>query len=816
MQPVRAFIGADGANLWGALRGNEVYMNIRLDDETLATMKFGVGQPVTRNEDTRLIQGQGQYTDDVNLKGQVYGAMVRSTVAHGIIRNIDTSAAAAMPGVLAVYTGADLDRAGYAPMSPRIAFKSTDGTPMHCQTRPIMASDKVRYVGDPLVCVIAETLAQARDGAEAVIVEIEALPAVVEASDAVKPGAPLVFDEAPGNIGLTYSFGDAEKVAEAFARAHHVARANLIDNRIVVNAMEPKAVVAAWDARTESFTLYGPTQGVLSSRATAADLMKVPPEKMRFISVNVGGSFGMKGSVFPEYVCALHGARELGKPVKIVDQRSESFVADHHGRDQEFVGELALDKDGNFLALRLTGFGNLGAYVTQMGPLFSTFNIVKHAISLYRTPLIEVSTKCVFTHTTPITAYRGAGRPEGNYYIERLIDIAAREMGIDPIRLRRKNHIRKSQIPYKAPTGSVYDSGDFPAMLDRALDLADWKGFTARKRDSARRGKLRGRGVGQFLEVTAPIANELGSIRFDADGGVTIRTGTHDHGQGHWTTFAQVLHSQLGVPFEKVKLMQTDSCELIGGAGTGGSKSIMNSGTAIVEAGAKVIEKGRAIASHLLEAGVEDIAFEAGRFSIAGTDRSISIMEIAQKLHDGVNLPKDAPQSLDVEHFTGQMPPTYPNGCHVCEVEVDPDTGVTEVVKYTMVGDFGTVINPVIVEGQVQGGVVQGIGQCLLESTVFDADGQLVTGSFMDYAMPRASDAPSFSNAFQNTPATTNPLGVKGCGEAGCSGALPAVMNALMDALSDYGITHINMPATPLRVWQAIRQAKQEAGKSAA
>ncbi len=572
--------------------------------------------------------------------------------------------------------------------------------------------------------------------------------------------------------------------------------------------MEPRSCVADYDKKKERFTLYGPTQGVVSSRANAAELMKVPVDKMRFVSVNVGGSFGMKGSIFPEYVCALHAARELGRPVKITDQRSESFVSDHHGRDQEFIGELALDKDGTFLALRFTGFGNLGAYVTAMGPLFSTFNIVKHAISLYRTPLISMSTKCVFTHTVPITAYRGAGRPEGNYYMERLVDVAADEMGIDPVKLRRKNHIKKSQIPYKAPTGSTYDFGDFPAMLDKALELADWKGFAARKRDSAKRGKLRGRGIGQFLEVTAPVTKELGSIKFDKDGGVTIRTGTHDHGQGHWTTFAQVLNSQLGVPFDKIRLMQTDSDELIGGAGTGGSKSIMNSGSAIVEASAKVIEKGKAIASHILEAGVGDIEFSAGNFSIAGTDRSISIMDIAQKLRDGVGLPKDAPKSLDVDHFTDPLPATYPNGCHVCEVEVDPETGVTEVVKYSMVGDFGTVINPVIVEGQVQGGVVQGIGQCLLESTVFTSDGQLVTGSFMDYAMPRADDMPSFDNAFLNTPATTNPLGVKGCGEAGCSGALPSVMNALIDALRDYGVKHINMPATPKRVWQLIHDAK--------
>lgn len=785
-------------------------MNVRLNDDSLATMKFGVGQPVRRNEDVRLIQGQGQYTDDINMKGQAYAAMVKSSVAHGIIKKIDTSAAAAMPGVLAVYTGADFEKAGYGPMQPRVPFKSTDGTPMKHQQRAAMCTDKVRYVGDPIACVIAETERQAQDAAEAVVVDIDPLPAVIEARDAVKPGAPLVFEDTPNNVGLTYTYGDKEKVAAAFDTAAHVTRIVLVDNRIVINAMEPRASLAHYDKKSGRFTLYAPTQGVLGSRAFVADMLKVPADKVHFIAKNVGGSFGMKGSMFPEYLCCLHGARELGRPVKWTDRRSDSFLSDHHGRDQEFIGELALDKDGNFLALRFTGFGNLGSYLTQMGPLFSTFNIVKHAISLYKTPLIEMSTQCVYTHTVPITAYRGAGRPEGNYYMERLIDVAAAEMGIDPVKLRKKNHIRKSQIPYAAPTGSTYDSGDFPTMLDKALELADWKGFPARKRESAKRGKLRGRGIGQFLEVTAPITKELGAIHFEKDGTVSIATGTHDHGQGHWTTFTQVLHTHLGVPFDKITIKQTDSDELIGGSGTGGSKSIMNSGTAIVEASAKVIEKGKLIASHLLEAGVNDIVFDAGRFSIAGTDRSISIMEMAQKINDGVKLPADAPKSLDVDHFTDNMPATYPNGCHICEVEVDPETGITEVVKYSMVGDFGNVINPIIVEGQVQGGVVQGIGQCLLESTEYSSDGQLITGSFMDYAMPRADNVPIMVNAFNNTPATTNPLGVKGCGEAGCSGALPSVMNALMDALSDYGIHHINMPATPLRVWQAIQDAKRK------
>jgi carbon-monoxide dehydrogenase large subunit len=458
--------------------------------------------------------------------------------------------------------------------------------------------------------------------------------------------------------------------------------------------------------------------------------------------------------------------------------------------------------------VRCKGFGDLGGYMTQIGPLFSTFNIVKHVNSCYRTPLVEVSTRCVFTNTVPVTAYRGAGRPEGNYYMERLIDTAAREMGIDPVELRRRNHIQPEQIPYKAASGSTYDSGNFPAILDKALELADWHGFGKRKADSAQRGKLRGRGIGQFLEVTAPLQAEYGGVHFEADGGVKILTGSHDHGQGHGTTFAQIVATELGVPFDKIFLMQTDSDQLVSGTGTGGSKSLMCSGTAFVEASAKVIEKGRIIASHMLEAGVEDIAFEAGRFTIAGTDRSISIMDMAQKLNAGAGLPDDAPQSLDVDHVGSAGAATYPNGCHICEVEIDPETGITTVVRYAMVGDFGNVVNPVIVQGQVQGGVVQGLGQCLMEETHYGADGQLLSGSFMDYAMPRADNAPPFAYASLPDPAKTNPLGAKGCGEAGCAGSMTSIMNAVVDALAEFGVTHIDMPATPLRVWEAIEQAR--------
>ena len=783
-------------------------MNIRVDEERMAIEKFAVGQPVLRNEDPKLVRGEGSYTDDVIAPGQVHLAMVRSPYAHGVIRSIDTSAARAMPGVLAVYTGADLDKMGYGPFPYRVALNNRDGTPVLKPKRYALATKKVTYVGDSIACVVAETEAQAQDAADAVVLDIEQLPAVIEARDAVEPGAPQVLDEAPGNVALDYHFGDSEKVEEAFRTAAHVTKVRITASRIVANAMEPRACVALYDKANEKFTLYAPTQGVTGSKGGAAEMMKVPADKIRFLATNVGGSFGMKGSMFAEYVCAMHAARDLDRPVKWNDTRSDSFLADHHGRDQDHDCELALDKDGHFLAVRCNGFGNLGGYMTQIGPLFSSFNIVKHVNGAYRTPLIEVNTKCVFTNTVPITAYRGAGRPEGNYYMERLIDTAAAEMGIDPVELRRRNHIQPNQIPAKVPSGSTYDSGDFPAILDAALKLADWDGFAARKAESEARGKVRGRGVGQFVEVTAPVAGELGKITFNNDGSVTLYTGSHDHGQGHWTTFAQVLSTRLGIPFEKIILSQNDSDLLRAGTGTGGSKSLMCSGTAIVEASDIVIDKGKFAASHLLEAAVGDIQFELGRFSIAGTDRSISIMDVAKRVREG-GLPDDAPKSLDVDHVSSAKPATFPNGCHVCEVEVDPETGVIEIAKYAMVGDFGVVVNPIVVQGQVQGGVVQGLGQCLMERTVYGADGQLESGSFMDYAMPRASDVPNFVYADLSIPATTNPLGVKGCGEAGCAGSMTSIMNAVVNALSVFGVKHIDMPATPLRVWQAIQAGKK-------
>ena len=782
-------------------------MNLQKDPQSFALMKFGIGQPVRRTEDPMLVRGEGCYTDDIKLTGEAYAVMVRSRIAHGVIKGIDTTAARKMPGVLGVYTGADL--AAYGTLKCIVPFNNRDGTPMKRPPRPALATDKVRFVGDPVAFVVADTLLQAKDAAEAVEVDIDALPAVVRPEEAARPGAPLIHDEAPGNVALDYHFGDSEQVAAAFAKAAHVTRLKLVNSRVVVNAMEPRAAIGIHDPASGRFTLHAPSQGAFGMRGNMAEILKVEPKQVRILTGHVGGSFGMKSAPFPEYVCVLHAARALGRPVKWTDERSGSFVSDSHGRDHDLTAELALDADGTFLALRITNFGNMGGFLAQVAPMPSTLNTVKNVQSVYRTPLIEVSTKCMFTNTSHVSAYRGAGRPEGNYYMERVIDAAAAEMGIDRLELRRRNQIRPREIPIKTASGSTYDSGDFPGVLKHALEVADVKGFARRKRESRKRGKVRGLGIGSFLEVTAPPSKEMGGIRFEADGTVTIITGTLDYGQGHAAPFAQVLSDKLGIPFERIRLLQGDSDELFAGGGTGGSKSIMHSGTAIVEASAKVIDQGKQIASHMLEAAAADIEFAHGRFVIAGTDRAIGIMELADKLRSGLNLPEGVPSTLDIRHVSdGPGASTYPNGCHVCEVELDPDTGVIAVVKYSSVNDFGTVINPLIVEGQLHGGVIQGIGQALMEMTVYDEDGQFLTGSFMDYALPRASDSPEVAVVDHPVPATTNVLGVKGCGEAGCAGSLTSVMNAIADALSEFGIPHMDMPATPYRVWRAIQDAK--------
>jgi carbon-monoxide dehydrogenase large subunit len=785
-------------------------MNAPIDINTLSFAKFGIGQPVPRSEDPKLLRGEGSYTDDVNLPGQLYCVMVRSRHAHGRILSIDTVPALAIPGVVAAYTGADLLAAGFGKMSPGMVQKNRDGTPMAQPAQFPLTTDKVRYLGDPVAFVVAESAKAAKDGAEAVFVDIDPLPAVTSATSAAAPGAPLVHDDVPGNVILDYHYGNTEKVTAAFAAAAHVSRLEIRNTRIAVCPMEPRSALAEFDASSDRYTMHVGSQGVWGLRSLLAPVLGVPPAKVRVLTGNVGGSFGMKSSAFPEYFCLFHAARQLGRPVKWTDERSESFLSDSAGRDHEMIAELALDRQGKFLAVRVTGYGNLGAYLSNATTIPATINTGKNIISVYATELVEISTKCIFTNTTPVGPYRGAGRPEGNYYMERLVDTAAREMGIDRIELRRRNHITPASMPYDAPNGCTYDSGEFPAVLEKTLALADWQGFPARRASSEAAGRLRGIGIGQFLEVTAPPQKEMGGLRFEADGTVTIITGTLDYGQGHASPFAQVLVEKLGIPFHRIRLLQGDSDELIAGGGTGGSKSMMASGAAIVEASELCMQRGLAAAAFALEAAQEDIEFgvgqHGGHFSVAGTDRSIGIMELAELLRTSSDLPPDVPHSLDVQHIFEAAPSAFPNGCHIAEVEIDPETGVTTVVKYTMVNDFGVQINPLMVAGQAHGGIAQGIGQALLENTIYDSDGQVLTGSYMDYAMPHAHDAPFITGGNHAVPCKTNPLGVKGCGEAGCAGSLPAVMNAVVDALAVHGITHIDMPATPQRIWAALHE----------
>ncbi|SEI22522.1 xanthine dehydrogenase family protein molybdopterin-binding subunit [Tardiphaga sp. OK245] len=777
-------------------------------DNAIAMQKYGVGQPVRRKEDDTLVRGKGKYTDDINLPGQLYAWIVRSPHAHGVIRGIDTEAAKAMPGVRGVWTGRDLEAANYGPFTCGLPLKSQDGTPLFQTNRHALMTDKVRYVGDPVAFVVAETVAQARDAAEAVVLDIDALPAVTDCEAATKPGAPVLYDHIPNNVALNYHYGDTAAVEAAFASAAHVTKLDIENTRVAVVSMEPRCALATYEKSGGRYVIQVPTQGVAGNRNTLAKQLNVAPDKVRILTGNVGGSFGMKNISYPEYICLLHAAKELGKPVKWLDERSSSFLSDSHGRAQDIHAELALDKDGKFLAVRLKGYGNLGAYITGVSPSPLSLNTGKNLASVYKTPLLSVDIKCVLTNTTLMGAYRGAGRPEANYFMERLIDRAADEMGIDRFTLRKRNFIKPSQLPFAAASGVTYDSGNFQGVFDKALEISDHAGFARRKKDSRKNGKLRGIAVGSYLEVTAPPSGELGKLTFGEDGTVTLTTGTLDYGQGHATPFAQVLSAQLGVPFDAIRLEQNDSDLVRMGNGTGGSRSITASGQAIVEASDLVIAKGKAAAAHLMEASEADIEFKAGRFTIAGTDRSIDIMELSQRVREG-KMPDGVPSSLDVDHTSSDVPSTFPNGCHVAEVEIDPDTGVLTIVNYAAVNDFGTIVNPMIVAGQLHGGVAQGIGQALMEKVSYDASGQPITGSFMDYAMPRAGDIPLMLVGDHPSPATTNPLGTKGCGEAGCAGSLCTIVNAVVDALSDYGVTHIDMPLTSERIWRAIQDGKQ-------
>ncbi|NKB55809.1 MAG: molybdopterin-dependent oxidoreductase [Alphaproteobacteria bacterium] len=769
--------------------------------------KFAVGQSVSRTEDPRLLRGDGCFTDDFSLPGQAYGYVFRSPYAHGVITTLDVSAAKTARGVLAVLTAADLEAEGVAPLPCRLAVKSRDGSPLVKPERPSLATDRVRYCGEAVAFVVAESLALARDAAELIQFDVDVLPAVTDAREAMRTDAPQLHDAAKGNQALDWEFGDGAEVDRIFESAHHVSSLTLRNNRVVVAAMEPRAAVGEYDADSGRYTMHVPTQGVFGfTGVLATQILCIPREQLRVRTYEVGGSFGMKSAPYPEYAPVLIAARLLGRPVKWCDYRSDSFMSDQHGRDSWAEASLAFDAGGRILAGRVVSYANLGGYLSAVGPSMSTRNIPRNFPGVYRLPVFNARSHAVFTNTTPIGAYRGAGRPEGVYYMERLMDTAAREMGIDRIELRRRNIIAADEMPYDAVSELTYDSGDFPAVLDKALAAADWDGFDARRETSAAKGMLRGLGIGCYLEVTGPPATEMGGIRFEEDGTVTMVSGSLNYGQGHAATFAQILTTKLGIPFDRFRLLQGDSDELIAGAGTGGSRTVISAGTLLLHAADAVIENGRQISSYVLEAAVEDIEFERGTFRVAGTDRAISIMELADSLRGGTALPDDVPESLDAELAEETPPSAFPNGCHIAEVEIAPDTGVVRVDRYVIVDDFGTLINPMLVEGQVHGGVIQGLGQALMETTSYSEDGQLISGSYMDYVMPRADDLPDFVFASHPVPAKTNPLGAKGCGEAGCTGALPAIMNAIVDVLArEAGITHFDMPATSQRLWSALK-----------
>jgi carbon-monoxide dehydrogenase large subunit len=772
-------------------------------------MKFGLSQPMRRVEDPRLLRGDGRYTDDVSLPGQSWGVVVRSPYAHATIRTIDKAPALAVPGVLGVFTGEDFRAAGLGDVPCVIPLKSRDGSPRAETPRPALAVGRVRHVGDPVAFVVGETLQAARDGAEALGVDYEELPSVTDLARAYEPGAPLVWDGVGRNLCFDWETGDRAETDRLFAQAAHVAKLTVVNNRIVVASMEARAAVAEYDAATGRFTLHANTQGSWQVKDMLAQhVFKLPPEQFRVITPDVGGGFGMKLFLYPEHVMVCFAARALGRPVKWASERSEAFLSDTHGRDNITTGELALDKDGRFLALRTRTLANMGAYLSNYAPFIPTLAGSKVLPSVYGFKSVHVNVLGLLTNTTPVDAYRGAGRPEANYIVERLIDTAAREMKIDRVELRRRNMVPPSAMPWKTPTGATYDSGDFTTVLDAGLKSIDWAGFPQRRQEAARRGKRRGIGLAYYLEATGGAPTERAEIRFAEDGMVDVLVGTQSTGQGHETAYIMLTAHELGIPTEKVRVVQGDSDEIPTGGGTGGARSLYSEGQAILATTATVIEKGKRAAGEALEVAPADIVFEGGAFSVVGTDRRIGIIDLALTQRKKAAAGQDV-TTLDAAEVAEIKAHTFPNGCHIAEVEIDPATGALDVVRYIVCDDVGHAINPLIVRGQVHGGVAQGIGQAVLEHTVYDpANGQLVSGSFMDYGIPRADDLPDIDVELLEIPCETNPLGVKGAGEAGAVGSPPAVINAVVDALAEDGVTHVDMPATPERLWRTIASAK--------
>ena len=781
----------------------------------------GIGAALKRREDVRFLTGRGTYTDDLNRPGQAHVYFLRSPVAHATINGVDTSAAEAAPRVLRVFTGADIDAAGLGGLPCGWQVTDRHGEPMREPKHPILASGKVRHVGDPIAAVVAESLNEARDAAERIDVDLEELAAVVDMESALS-GGNQVHDDAPGNLCYDWTIGDEEATSAAFQGAAHVTRLQFCNNRLVPNAMEPRAGIAEYAPGTGDYTLYTTSQNPHVIRLLmGAFVLSIPEHKLRVVAPDVGGGFGSKIFHYAEEAFLTWASKEVGRPLKWTSDRSDAFVSDAHGRDHVTSAELALDSDGKFLGLRVDTMANMGSYLSTFAPSISTYLHATLLAGQYATPAVHCRIRAVFTNTVPVDAYRGAGRPEAAYVVERLVETAAQETGIERADLRRRNLIQPDQFPYQTPVALQYDTGDFEAVLDRALEISDYAGFAARKAASEANGKLRGVGMASYIEACgiAPsaVAGALGAraglyeaatIRVNPTGSISVLTGSHSHGQGHETAFAQIVAEYLGVDPDAVEVVHGDTGRIPFGMGTYGSRSAAVGGSAIVRAAEKIVDKAKKIAAHLMEASEADVEFEDGVFKVAGTDKSTAFGEVALAAYVPHNYPIETVEpGLEETAFYDPKNFTFPAGTYVCEVEVDPDTGSVSIDRFAAADDFGVLINPMIVQGQVHGGLVQGIGQALVENCVYDEAGQLMSASYMDYAMPRADDVPSFTLDTCETACTHNPLGVKGCGEAGAIGAPAAVMNAVHDALASRGVTHLEMPASPGRVWSALQAA---------
>ncbi len=773
--------------------------------------EFGVSQAITRREDDRLLTGLGRFVDDETPDNLAHAVILRSPFANALISGLEVAEAKAAPGVLAVVTGANLAADGIGEIPVLVAPEPKPGTEFHPHSQPALATTRVRFAGDPVAFVVAETLAQARDAAELIEIDYETSAATTDCFEATLDGAPEVWPDAPRNLAFEWECGDQAATEAAFAEAAHVVKLRVVNNRVVLSALETRGAVASYDGEAGKFTLTTGTQSPNSIKEQLVEnIFDLSDQQVRVLVHDVGGGFGGKNSLYPEQILALYTARALGRPVKWMGERTDAFVSDFHGRDNVNIGEMALDDAGRFLALRLTTYANLGGYIANRG-VVSPLNGTLVTINCYDIPTIYVHVLGVYTHTVPTDPYRGAGRPEVLYLVERLVDAAARDLGHDRVELRRRNYIPPDAFPYATPTGLSYDSAEFEANMDLALKEGDWAGFEARRRTAKARGKLRGIGMANYLERCGGGAglSENAILRFDAGGAVTLLIGSQANGQGHDTAYSQIVNECLDLPFEKIRVVQGDTDRIASGEGTGGSWSIPMGGGAVWGAADEVIDKARRLAAHLLEAAEVDISFEEGRFRVAGTDVSIGLGEVAKAAFDPARLPPDTEPGLEGEHRFIPENYTFPYGCHIAEVEVDPETGRVELLGYLAAHDYGRALNPLLLGGQVHGGLAQGIGQALTEHTVYGEDGQLLAGSFMDYGLPRADEVPSIDFILNSTPTTRNPMGVKGCGESGAAGSPPAVMNAIVDALKDYGLRHLDMPATPERVWRAIRAAEE-------